>query len=168
MNDQPRTNGRMSLAITGGIGITGALLGAIVTLLLTKSAPKAPAPIQWYGVITLNSDGSCSQSASQQDPESHPESLVTYAFPVLSKGRKDQIMWDGQVGSGPVGTSVHVEFPSGTGNPFFNKNKFDKKDPSGRVRDTAGYGDYPFADGTVTVNGQACTSLKDPGVHVDN
>jgi len=170
MNDQAKTDGRMSLAIAGGIGIVGVLVGTAVTSLLILPAlqivhkgpvPTTRAPVQWKAVINRDtSDNSCTQYAAGNFGNG-----VKYAFPVLSKGG-DSIVWHGRVNGAPGNKKVHVEFPQGGGSPFTDY-KFDEDQPSGKVRNDADYGDYSFAMGNVKVDDVPCSSFKDPGVHVD-
>jgi len=168
MNDQAKTNGRMSLAYAGGIGMVGVLVGVLVShLLMLQQSHKRPggtsnkATTQWKAIINRDSsDDSCTQYAGKDFGN-----VVTYSYPVLAKGG-DSIIWHGQVDGSPQGkATVHVEFPSGQ-SPFVGY-KFDEDHDSGAVRNSAGYGDYPFANAKVLVGGVACSSFSDPGVHVD-
>lgn len=172
------SNGKMSLAIAGGIGILGVLVGTAVTSLLIvpvlqkiqKGTVQTTnnAPTHWKAVINLNTnDNSCTQFASKDNFGN----TVKYAFPVLQKGAGDFIMWKGKVNGGPGFTTVHVEFPDQASSPFTDY-RYDGNTDIGPVRSDADYGDYSFAMGRVTVTNppnppQTCTSFKDPGVHVD-
>src|SRR6516225_5565948 len=148
MNDQAKTNGKMSLALAGGIGIVGVLLGVLVSHLLTlqqSHRAKVPtgitnaAPTHWKAIINRDSSsGSCTQFAGRDFG-----SVVTYSYPVLAKGG-DSIVWRGEIDGHPDPDNkvkVHVEFPPGQ-SPFAGY-KFDEDHDSGSVRDSAGYGDYP-------------------------
>jgi hypothetical protein len=174
MNDQAKTNGKLSLAVAGGIGIVGVLAGIaasffLLTLPGKQTGPTHPgpptrganAPVHWKAVINRSSaDNSCVQSAGNNFGN-----VVKYAFPVLARGG-DTIMWHGQVDGLPGTKKVHVEF-SQSQSPF-NSYKFDEDHDSGPVSPDAVSGDNAFVMGQVTVDGVACTSFKDPGVHVDN
>ena len=116
------SNGKMSLAIAGGIGILGALVGTAVTSLLIVPALKnvqkgttKNAPTHWKAVITFNTtDKSCTQFASRDNFGN----AVKYSFPVLSQGGGDTIMWRGRIDAGRPNLRVHVEFPDQTSSPF--------------------------------------------------
>lgn len=150
----------------------GALLIAILAFLAGKHLgpggnPKEDTPVQINAVITIDQNGSCSQSVSG----------ILTAYPFLRAKRSaafggDTIQWTGVDASGKT-AEVVVAFPPTTpkgnpGTPFSSDGapafSFKSGQNSGPAPST-NLGDFPFL--SVTVGGASCTNPQFGGVHID-
>ena len=170
MNDELKTDGKMSLAVAGGIGILGVLAGGIATFFLAAglspknvSRPKGTAsggPM--HAVITLYDNNKCAQKVNN----------IHYAYPLIlppnGGAPGSTIDWQGQdarTGSSGGQLAIDVEFtPPGP----FTSPSFKSVSGNGPTQ-SSGFAvgsanDYDYS--SVTVGGVQCTSW-DPGVHVD-
>ena len=175
MHDQAKKNGRVSLAVAGGIGVAGFLLGIVASYLTHSGSQAGAAPfaaVTKHATITLVDDnGTCTFTA---DHGSGPP--VPYKFVVIKPhhGSKagDHVIWnvvDGRQGHNPSVT-WDLSFPSGN-DPFSHSQPFGNG--SGHSSDSGDSsspaGDYAYeAINLVTDSGsKSCANARDPGVHVD-
>jgi hypothetical protein len=154
--------------------LIGALLLAILAFLAGKYLGKGGGgdgklvgPVQFNAVITIDQNGSCSQTVGG----------ILTAYPFLRAKRSaafggDTIQWTGVDASGKT-AEVVVTFPPTTpkgspgtpfssgGNPAF---AFKSGQNSGPAPDT-NLGDFPFL--SESVGGASCTNPQFGGVHID-
>jgi hypothetical protein len=171
MNDEINPNITMPLAIAGGIGIAGVVVGTIISFLLPaifkpagppnlpRGQGKAAAPTIIHVLITLYDGNKCVQTVDG----------VRYGFPPLKRptatgGPGDQVEWQGlDANSGnAVPISVTFQAPSPFTRPTFTSSNGNPAGPSGPV--TGSPNDYFYS--AVSVNDTPCSNW-DPGVHVN-